>query len=88
MCPTMNGSEIHQLPSQNLGRLRIEAGFTRSGLARAASVSRATVRVAEDDGRVPRPPQQKRIAQALSLTLYRRVDALDIWPLVEDGKAA
>jgi len=85
----MNGSERYQLPSQNLRQLRIEAGLTRSGLARAASVSRATVRSAEDSDRVPRAPQQKQIALALSLTLYRRIEVFDIWPVADkNGQAA
>lgn len=77
-----------QRPSTNLARLRLEAGFSQRALALAAAVHSNTVRYAEIRGSIPMASAQRRIAAALSEQLDRKVDPVDIWPLIENGKAA
>lgn len=81
----MRRSSQNQRPSWRLARLRVEAGLTQIGLAEAAGVAASSVRHSEH-GRVPIPPIQKAIADALSEALERPISALDLWEWIEDDE--
>lgn len=74
-----------QLPSDDLERLRLEAGLTRAELSIAADITPNTLRAAEY-GAIPTLRVQRAIAAALSGKLGRRLTHLDLWPLAPDSE--
>ena len=72
-----------QRPSTKLTELRANKGWSVSELARRAKLSPRTVARAEE-GAVPRPATQLRIARALGGGLT----PLDLWPFETDDEDA
>lgn len=75
-----------QQPSPNLTTYRLRAGLSKRALAKLAGVSDGVVKVAEN-GAVPIPSSQAKLAAALSEALGEQLSTLDLWPLVERDEA-